>query len=81
MAIFFEVKAKNCFLRIAGCARGALLFFIRLKNSVRSAEKNIGYGFIGAYGQAVRKNENRRRHDASERVRPVSSIRPKKRAR
>lgn len=43
--------------------------------------KNVGYGFIGTYGQAVRKNENRRRHDASERVRPVSSIRPKKRAR
>lgn len=81
MAIFFEVKTKNYFCYIAGCARGALLFFIRLKKSVRSAEKMSGYGFIGTYGQAVRKNENRRRHDASERVRPVSSIRPKKRAR
>ena len=55
--------------------------FHSIENVCAFGRKYVGYGFIGTYGQAVRKNENRRRHDASERVRPVSSIRPKKRAR
>ena len=66
MAIFFEVKTKNFFCTSQDAQEVRFYFSFDWKSLCVRQRKNVGYGFIGTYGQAVRKNENRRRASASD---------------